>query len=152
MKTIYIATDHAGFELKNTLVSYIKELGYTVHDIGAHEYQEGDDYPDIIANAAESISRNSGNSIGIVLGGSGTGEAIVANKYPGIRACVYYGGDIEIVKLAREHNDANVISLGARFLSTDEAKLAIKTFLEAQFSGEERHQRRIKKIDNLNSK
>ncbi len=150
MKTIYFATDHAGFELKNKLSSYVKELGYTINDVGAHEYNADDDYPDYVNLASESVSHDIDESMAIVLGGSGTGEAIVANKHAGIRACVYYGGDLDIVKLARRHNNANILSLGARFLTDEQAKEAVKIFLETEFSGEERHIRRVNKIDTLN--
>ncbi len=150
MKTIYFATDHAGFELKNKLISYVKELGYTIHDVGAHVYDAGDDYPDYINLACESVSQHKDESVGIVLGGSGTGEAIIANKHPHMRACLFYGGDMDIVKLARRHNNANILALGARFLSDDQAEEAVKIFLETEFSDEERHVRRVNKIDTLN--
>ena len=143
---IYIASDHAGFEMKNTLVSYIQSLGYDVEDMGAYVYDRTDDYPDFIIPCGKAISEDAG-SVGIVLGGSGQGEAIVANRIKGIRAVVYYGGNTEIPKLAREHNDANVLSLGARFVSVDEAKEAVQLFLSTDFSHDERHIRRITKID-----
>jgi ribose 5-phosphate isomerase B len=150
MKTIYFATDHAGFELKNKLLLYVKDLGYTINDVGAHVYDAGDDYPDYVKIASESVSLNVNESMAVVLGGSGTGEAIVANKHPQIRACAYYGGDLDIVKLSRRHNNANVLSLGARFLTDDQAKEAVKIFLETEFSDEERHVRRVNKIDTVN--
>jgi ribose 5-phosphate isomerase B len=143
---VFIGTDHAGFELKEKLVPFLKELGYEVVDKGAFELNEDDDYPDFIKPVAESVASEDG-SIGIILGGSGEGEEISANKIEGIRAAEYYGGNLEIVKLAREHNDANILSLGARFISEDEAKEAVKTFLETKFSEDERHIRRINKIE-----
>jgi len=143
---IYIATDHAGFELKQTLVIYLKELGFEVEDFGAHEYNKGDDYPDFVVPVAEAVSKDP-ESRGIVLGGSGQGEAIAANRFSGVRAAVYYGGNTQIIKLSREHNDANILSLGARFLNDTEAKTAVKSWLQTDFSGEERHQIRINKID-----
>lgn len=146
---IYIGTDHAGFHLKQSLVDYLGSLGYEVEDLCACEYDKNDDYPDFIAPVAEAVSKNNG-SRGIVLGHSGQGEAIVANRFRGVRASVYYGGNTEVVKLTRQHNDSNVLSLGAGFLKEDEAKEAVKLWLETEFSGEERHKRRIEKIKDLN--
>ncbi len=146
---IYIGTDHAGFKLKQSLVLYLKELEYDVVDMGAHEYNEVDDYPDFIAPVASAVANSSDKSMGIILGGSGQGEAIIANKFKGVRAVVCYGPPFEIVRLSREHNDANILSLGARFITEDEAKEAVNLWLETEFSGEERHSRRIKKISNL---
>jgi ribose 5-phosphate isomerase B len=146
--TIYFATDHAGFTLKNALLSYVSdELGYEVEDCGALILVEGDDYPDYITVAAGKVSENPETSKAIILGGSGQGEAIAANKVSGVRAALYYGGPHEIVTLSREHNDANVLSLGARFVSETEAKEVVKTWLETPFSGDIRHIRRIKKIE-----
>ncbi len=147
--TIYFATDHAGFELKNVLVPFVStELGFTVVDCGATGFNETDDYPDFIKLAIERVQKASG-SLGIILGGSGQGEAMVANRFKGIRATVYYGGVREIIALSREHNDANVLSLGARFVSEEEAKEAVAEWLTTSFTGEERHTRRINKIDAL---
>src|SRR3989338_2784591 len=96
---IFIATDHAGYEMKEAIASYVeKELGYTVADMGAHQNDPDDDYPDFIALAAEEVSRDPTGSRGIVLGGSGQGEAIVANRYPKVRAVVYYGGSLDVIK------------------------------------------------------
>lgn len=147
---IYIATDHAGYEMKEALASYIeKDLGYTVADMGAHQNDANDDYPDFIALVAQEVSHDPAGSRGIVLGGSGQGEAIVANRYPKVRAVVYYGGTLDIIKLSREHNNANVLSLGARFLSLNEAKAAVKLWLETNFGEEERHARRLQKIEQI---
>jgi len=143
---IYIGSDHAGYELKEKLKIYIKELGYEIEDKGAFSLDNNDDYPDFIIPVAEAVAKEKG-SFGIVLGGSGEGEAMSANKIDGIRATEYYGGDLEIVKLGREHNDANILSLGARFINEDEAKEAVKIFLETKFSEEERHIRRINKLE-----
>jgi len=143
---IYIGSDHAGYELKEKLKIYVKELGYEIEDKGAFSLDRADDYPDFIVPVAEAVAKDE-NSFGIILGGSGEGEQISANKVDGIRAIEYYGGNLEIVKLGREHNDANVLSLGARFLKEEEAKEAVKIFLETKFSGEERHIRRINKIE-----
>jgi len=145
---IFIATDHAGFELKNTLVTYItEELGIDVVDCGAFDFDESDDYPDFISVAINNLVAETESARAIILGGSGTGEAIVANRYPGVRAAVYYGGPEDIIILSREHNDTNVLSLGARFIDEETAKSAVSLWLATEFSGEERHQRRIQKID-----
>ncbi|MDQ5901613.1 MAG: ribose 5-phosphate isomerase [Patescibacteria group bacterium] len=149
---IYIGTDHAGFNKKEELKKYLSELGHEVVDKGAFEYDKDDDYPDFIALVAEGVvdaGPESDEEVrGVILGGSGQGEAIEANRLLGIRTIVYYGGNLEIVKLGREHNDANILSLGARFVDLLEAKDAVKLFLETPFSGEERHIRRIVKLDN----
>ncbi|PIR69498.1 MAG: ribose-5-phosphate isomerase, partial [Candidatus Niyogibacteria bacterium CG10_big_fil_rev_8_21_14_0_10_46_36] len=141
-----LATDHAGFALKEKLKAYLQEGGHDVQDMGAHSLDDQDDYPDFIRPLAEAISKDP-ESRGIILGGSGQGEAMAANRVAGVRAAVYYGGDKEIVVLSREHNDANILSLGARFLSDEEAKSIVKLWLGTAFSGEVRHQRRIDKID-----
>lgn len=152
---IYIASDHAGFELKNKLVGYLKSKGHEVEDMGANEYDENDDYPDIIypcaLRVAESQAQGKLDDVGIVIGGSGQGEAIVANKVKGIRAAVYYGGNLEIVKRSRDHNNANILSLGARFLTYDEAKEAVDLWLTTKFENPERHVRRIEKIKKIES-
>ena len=144
---VYFATDHAGFALKEVLVSYVRdELGYMVEDCGAHTFVEGDDYPDLISKAAEKVNDEPEERCAIILGGSGEGEAMVANRMKNVRATVYYGGRPEIITLSKEHNNANVLSLGARFLSEDEAKDAVKTWLQTRFGGDERHVRRLKKF------
>lgn len=148
---LYISTDHAGFELKEVLKKYLsEEMNFEVKDLGNFVYEENDDYPDWILPAARAVAgdiKNGIDSKAIILGGSGQGEAIVANKLTGIRAAVLYNYNEDIIKLSRQHNDANVLSLGARFLSEDEAKKAIKLWLETEFTKEERHQRRIDKVD-----
>ncbi|HDO23857.1 MAG TPA: RpiB/LacA/LacB family sugar-phosphate isomerase [bacterium] len=175
---IYLASDHAGFELKEKLKTFLGGLGYEVEDLGPFSYDEKDDYPDFVLplarKVAESAAADSANfARGIVIGGSGQGEAMAANRIKGVRAAVYYGPSGEtpgfkgksaaaddgskpgvgegerIIKLSREHNDANVLSLGARFLDEDEAKDAVKLWLKTPFSGEERHRRRISKLDNF---
>ena len=147
---IYIGTDHAGFELKEELKIFLEKLGCKVEDKGAYEFDEEDDYPDFIFHVvkavAEDIIRDL-DSRGIVIGGSGQGEAIVANKVRGIRAAVVY--DEYSAKMSREHNDANIISLGNRTLDIDKAKALVKIWLETPFSNEERHKRRIEKIKKL---
>jgi len=146
---IYIASDHAGYELKQKLVEYLLDEDFDVVDKGAFEFQPQDDYPDFISEVAKEISKESKNSKGIILGGSGQGEAITANRFKNVRAVVYYGGDLDIIKLSREHNDANILSLGARFISVDLAKSAVDLWLDTKFSEDERHVRRIKKIDKI---
>jgi ribose 5-phosphate isomerase B len=147
---IYIATDHAGYDMKEAIASYVeKDLGYTVADMGAHQNDPNDDYPDFMQLAAQEVSHDPTGSRGIILGGSGQGEAIVANRFPNVRCAVFYGGDLDIVKLSREHNNTNMIALGARFLSLDEAKSAVKLWLETMFLEEERHIRRLKKIEKI---
>ncbi len=143
---IYIAADHAGFEMKNKIVEYVTSLGYSVEDMGALMYDSQDDYPDFIAPLAEKVALDV-DSRGIIFGGSGQGEAIVANRVSGIRAVVYYGGTLDIPRLAREHNNANILSVGARFVSLEEIQQVVQIFLETEFIGEERHVRRITKID-----
>ena len=145
---IVLASDHAGFEMKNALKEQVVGLGYEVEDCGAYELDPDDDYTLFVKRAAEAVSKDPENTKAIILGGSGQGEDMVANKFEGVRAAEYYGGNLEIVKLSREHNDANVLSLGARFLSLEEAKEAVKLWLETPFSNEERHARRISEIEN----
>lgn len=144
---IYLATDHGGFELKNKLVEYLQSKNVEVEDCGPFSYDKDDDYPDFIYPCAEKVAKDESHR-GIILGGSGQGEAIVANKVKGIRAAVYYGGNLDIIKLSREHNNANVLSLGARFISEDEAKQAVDLWLATSFEGG-RHERRIGKISKL---
>lgn len=144
---IFLATDHAGFELKEKVKTWLKGLGYTVEDEGAFAKDDQDDYPDFCHIVGKRVSSNPDEDRGIVFGGSGQGEAIVVNRYKGVRAAVYYGGDDGIVTLSRVHNNANVLSLGARFVKEDEALKAIELWLKTDFPGDERHQRRIAKID-----
>jgi len=149
MTKIFIGADHAGFELKEKLIPFLKNLGHEVVDKGAFKYNEADDYPDFVKPVAEAVSKDP-NSKGIVLGGSGQGEAICANRFKNVRAFEYYApsrGEVNIIEDSRSHNNSNIISLGARFLSEDEAKEAVKLWLETPFSGDERHVRRISKID-----
>lgn len=140
---IIIATDHAGFELKEKVKAFL-EGDHEVEDMGSFEYDKNDDYPDFIKPAAEKVTEE--NCKGIIFGWSGQGEAIAANRIKGARAAVYYGGNMEIIKLSREHNDANILSIGAGFVDEEEAKKAITLWLETKFLGEERHKRRIDKI------
>lgn len=149
---VYLATDHAGFELKERVKEFLKGEGYDVEDCGAYEFDKNDDYPDFIGKAAQAVSKDSQGNRAIIFGGSGQGEAIVANKFPGVRAAVYYGSLEQMPALTREHNDSNVLSLGARFLKSEEAFKAVKMFLETAFTNEERHVRRIKKIKKIEQK
>lgn len=144
---IFLASDHAGFELKEKLRQWLVEQNYEVKDFGAFSYDETDDYPDFIHPLARKLSGDPENIKGIILGGSGQGEAMVANRYKGVRAAVFYGGRDKIIKLSREHNNANVLSLGARFITEEEAKETINLWLNTKFSNEERHTRRINKLD-----
>jgi len=143
---IYIGSDHAGYELKEKLKEFLKNQDYKVKDMGAFKLDNADDYPDFIVPVAEAVAKDS-ESFGIILGGSGEGEAMSANRIEGVRAAEYYGGDPEIVKVSRLHNNANILSLGARFLNEEDAKEVVSLFLETKFKGEERHVRRIKKLE-----
>ncbi len=143
---IYIGTDHAGFELKNNLVVFLQTLGHEVVDMGPHSFDALDDYPDFIRPVAVAVAGDP-ESRGIVLGGSGQGEAMCANRVVGARAAVYYGGAVDVAVLSREHNDANILSIGARFVDEDEAKEVVRIWLNAPFGGEEKHARRIAKLD-----
>ena len=147
---VYLATDHAGFELKEKVKEFLKKEGYEIEDCGAYVFDPEDDYPDFISKAAKAVSKYP-NSKAIILGGSGQGEAMVANKFSNVRAVVYYG-NMEMISLTRQHNDANILSLGARFLNEDEAKEAVKLWLETPFTDEERHVRRLNKIEQLEQK
>lgn len=147
--TIHLGTDHAGFELKNILKDFLITEGWTVVDHGANEYDAEDDYPEFIARAAKAVSDDPSHHAAIVLGGSGTGEAIVANRFPNVRAVVVNGNPREIVTLSREHNDANCLSLGARFVDETSAKEISKLWLETPFSNVERHIRRIAEIEEM---
>lgn len=143
---IYIGSDHAGFALKKELISYLSTLPHDSYDCGPAEYNHDDDYPDYISVVAKHISEDN-DAMGIVIGYSGQGEAIVANRFPNVRCAVFYGGSKHILTLSREHNNANILSLGAHFLTTQEAKQAVELWLHTKFTGEERHVRRIKKIE-----
>ena len=143
--TIVLATDHAGFELKEAVKKSLLELGFEVKDFGALEYEPTDDYPDFINPAAKFISEND-NAMGIIFGGSGHGEAMAANRFKGVRAAVFYDGPDEIINLSRLHNNANVLSFGSRFIDAERAKELIKQWLSVEFEGG-RHQKRIEKLD-----
>lgn len=158
---VFIASDHAGFELKEHLREFLISKGYEVEDCGAYKFDKDDDYPDFISKAAEGVAKNS-DSMGIVIGGSGNAEAMTANKFRNIRCALFYAPAVaigsvditgktstdsfEIVRLAREHNDANMLSLSARFMDRSMAEKAVEMFLTTKFPGDERHVRRINKI------
>ena len=137
---IHIGSDHAGLEFKNRIVAHLKTKGHDVVDHGPHTFDPLDDYPVFCIPAAEAVAKEPG-SFGIVLGGSGNGEQMVANKVQGVRAALVWSK--EIAKLAREHNDANVISLGGRMHDEAFCLELVDTFLATPFSGDERHVRRI---------
>lgn len=145
---IYLGADHAGFELKETVKEFLTLAGYEVYDMGAETYDKLDDYPDFVIPAAVEVGKvgDSSQVRGIVFGGSGQGEAIAANKVPGVRAALYYGHNPEIVVLSRTHNDSNVLALGGRMVSVDEAKEVVQKWLNTDFEGD-RHQRRHDKIN-----
>jgi ribose 5-phosphate isomerase B len=139
---IHLATDHAGFEHKEFLKNFLSEKSYEVIDHGAYELSPEDDYPDFIIPAAKAVSEDL-ESKAIIFGGSGQGEAMVANRYKGVRCAVYYGGEKDIITLSREHNDSNILSLGARFLTKEEVVSSVETWLSTDFNAEERHIRRL---------
>ena len=142
---IHIATDHAGLDLKNTIKDYLIKQGHDVTDHGAYEHDPADDYPDFIIPCAKAVSEDA-QSKGIILGGSGQGEAMAANRIKGVRAAVFYDGPEDIIKLSRHHNNANILSLGARFLKKQKMFDIIEIWLSESFEGG-RHQRRIDKLD-----
>ena len=142
---IYLASDHAGFDLKQFLGDHLKDLGHAVEDCGALEMDPLDDYPDFIIPAAEKVAKDP-NSRGIIMGGSGQGEAIAANRIKGVRAVVFYDGPMDIVKLSRTHNNANILSFGARFITQEKAADAVDLWLNEPFEGG-RHKIRIDKLD-----
>ena len=143
---IFLASDHAGYELKNKLADFLMQAGHEVEDLGPSRLNPADDYPDYIAPCARQVALTE-HSMGIVVGLSGQGEAMSANRIRGARAAVYYGGPTDILKLSRQHNDANILSLGARFVSAQEAQKAVVLWLATHFEHDERHQRRILKMD-----
>lgn len=158
---VYFAADHAAYELKNQLLAFVRdELHCEVEDCGATTYDANDDYPAIIAAAARKLSVDALKGIdsrAVVAGASGQGEAMVANRFPGVRCALYYGQSgeqtdvsgkkLDMISSTREHNNANALSMGARFLTSDEAKGIVQKFLQTPFSGDARHVRRITQID-----
>lgn len=142
---IHLATDHAGYTHKNEVAQWLTKEGFSIVDHGAHVYDAEDDFPDFIARAAVAISRNPQDRA-IIFGGSGQGEAMLANRFPAVRATVLCADSGDIVRLSREHNDANVLSVGARFLTVDQTKKHVWDWLHAAASNEEKYQRRIEKV------
>jgi len=137
---VHLGSDHAGFELKTHLAGWLQDQGYEVVDHGPVEYDPVDDYPPYVMRAAQAVVNDAG-SLGVVIGGSGNGEQIGANKVLGVRAALAWNDDT--AALSREHNDANVVSIGARMHSLDEATRLVERFLTTPFSGDPRHARRI---------
>ena len=148
---IYLASDHAGFELKNNIIKFLKDNGIDCKDMWPYNYDALDDYPDFIIPCAEKVAENPEN-LWIVFWGSWQWEAIAANKVKNIRAALYYGWNLDIVKLSKVHNNANILSIWARFVNLEEAKKAIMLWLETNFLNEERHVRRINKIYDYENK
>jgi len=140
---VYLGSDHAGYELKMHLVNHLTKQGHDVVDVGPHVYDPEDDYPAFCLHTSAKVVADEG-SLGIVIGGSGNGEQIAANKIDGVRAALVWR--TEIAQLARQHNDANIISLGAREHTLDEATAFVDAFLATPFSGNPRHARRIAQV------
>jgi ribose 5-phosphate isomerase B len=140
---VYLGSDHAGFELKADLIAWLRQAGHEPVDCGPSSYVPDDDYPVYVMRAARGVADDPG-SLGIVIGGSGNGEQIASNKIPGIRAALAWTQ--ETAQLARQHNDANVLSLGARMYSSTDAIGFAKVFVETPFSQEARHARRLAMI------
>jgi ribose 5-phosphate isomerase B len=137
---VHIGGDHAAYELHQALIEHVGASGHDVVDHGPFRYDPQDDYPVAVLRAAKAVADDPG-SLGIVLGGSGNGEQMAANKVPGIRAALAY--TTELAELAREHNDAQVVSIGGRFTDVETAKQIVDTFLATPFSKGERHVRRL---------
>ncbi|MFD6447841.1 ribose-5-phosphate isomerase [Promicromonospora sp. NPDC060204] len=146
---LHIAADHAGYDLKQHLVGHLTAAGHEVVDHGAHELDPQDDYPSFCLSAGEAVVAEPG-SLGIVIGGSGNGEQIAANKVTGVRAVLAWS--LETAKLGRQHNDANVIAVGGRMHSVEEATSFVEAFVAEPFSGDARHQRRIDQLAEYESK
>jgi ribose 5-phosphate isomerase B len=157
MKVVF-AADHGGFALKGALMPFVASLGYEVEDCGAYALDMADDYPTFVQTAAKKVSEDPAHVRGIVIGGSGQGEAFAANRFKGVRAVVYYGEpsrkqidadgkELDMITSTREHNDSNVLSLAGRFLTEEEAKQAVSRWLAAPFDGAERHLRRHREVD-----
>ena len=145
---IYLGGDHAGFKLKAKIYGHLKTSGFDVEDLGPETFDENDDYPDFVKLVAKEVAGSKEN-VGIIFGKSGQGEAMAANRFKGVRAIVYYGKELEIVRLGKEHNNANILSLGAHFMDEEEAIFAVDLWLSTNFSEDERHQRRIDKFENF---
>ncbi|MEU3455726.1 ribose-5-phosphate isomerase [Micromonospora sp. NPDC006766] len=140
---VYLGSDHAGFELKGHLANHLAKQGYEVVDVGPHAYDPDDDYPAFCLHTGDRVVNDPG-SLGVVIGGSGNGEQIAANKIAGVRAALAW--NIDTAQLAREHNDANIVAVGARQHTLDEATALVEAFLTTPFSGNPRHSRRIDQV------
>lgn len=144
---IHVAADHAGYQLKESVKQWLQDEGFSVVDHGAHEFDTEDDFPDFISSAASAVSADPKDARAIVVGGSGQGEAMMANRFKRVRATVYYGGDDRIIQLSRDHNDANVLSIGARFIDEPTAKKVIWEWLHTAGPTEDKRYRRNAKLD-----
>ncbi|MGW4465766.1 ribose-5-phosphate isomerase [Micromonospora sp. NBC_01796] len=140
---VYLGSDHAGFELKVHLVNHLAKQGYEVVDVGPHVFDPDDDYPAFCLHTGDNVVDDP-DSLGVVIGGSGNGEQIAANKVAGVRAALAWS--VETAQLSRQHNDANVVAVGARQHTLDEATAIVEAFLTTPFSGNERHARRIEQV------
>lgn len=140
---VYLGSDHAGYELKSHLAGRLPHWGYQVIDVGPSAFDPEDDYPPYCLHTAARVLSDPG-SLGVVIGGSGNGEQIAANKVPGVRAALAWS--VDTAKLAREHNDANIVAIGARMHTLDEASEIVRAFLTTAFSGDARHARRIELV------
>mgnify|MGYP000957935411 FL=1 len=143
---IALGADHAGYELKEKLKEFLSSQGYEIEDFGAYALDPNDDYTDFVFPVAHAVAHGE-VGMGVVFGKSGQGEAIAANRVLGVRAALYAGGNEDIIRLSREHNDANVLSLGADYVNESSMKDIVTLWLSTPFSGDERHIRRIKKLD-----
>lgn len=149
---IYLASDHAGYKLKIKVKEILMSLGHKFEDIGPDTLDMCDDYPDYIIPAAKKVSENPNENKAIVMGYSGQGEAMAANRMNNVRALVFYGGPEKIIYLSRQHNNSNVLSLGARFINESSIEKIIDIWLNTPFSDKERHKRRINKIEKFESR
>jgi ribose 5-phosphate isomerase B len=147
--TIHLATDHAGFLHKEAVKKWLEEEGFAVVDDGAHTVDPLDDFTDYVHISAAAVAKEPELKRAIIFGGSGQGEAMAANRHKGVRATVYYGGDEKIVELSRQHNDANVLSIGARFVDIEKTKEIITLWLKGEASPDEKYTRRNRKLDEL---
>jgi ribose 5-phosphate isomerase B len=161
---VYLASDHVGFEIKNKLKTFLEAKNYEVVDCGPETFDKDDDYPDFIGNAADAVSKDP-ESRGVIFGGSGQGEAIVANKYKNVRCALFYASAVptkeaditgrmsddplEMIRLTRDHNDANMLSIGVRFVREEDIMKIVLMWLEQPFSNVKRHIRRIEKIKQI---
>lgn len=162
---LFVASDHAGFAFKEHIKEFLSKKGYEVVDCGPFHLDKDDDYPDFVSRAAEAVSKNPKNYVGILCANTGQGEAMLANKFKGVRCAVFYAPAVaveavdvtgrmsndpfEIINLAREHNDANMLSLSGKFMKQEVAEQAVERFLQTPFSNEERHKRRLAKIKKI---